>query len=355
MNTTFHVYNPGVSTYTSTIFDLFSGNKEVQQTKGLAYILAEYPELVFMIIGLPEVSIHVPSKLKNILRLANLNLMSVSAEMYTVAGQRADIVCKIDTVTGDRIALVIEAKNINVTASAASIQAQLSQYLVHNAIPVLNNYDKIGIALTKYNYPLQQAASLQWSTIIGLLLRYANQTKTQTKTPSNSCRCDSKLLNDFIHFLIRAGQSMHFYEREVLSVPAGGTIQLIQTHFVYATPVTAKYNYKRTQFITFRAKGGAMTELYRIEDVIVFDPSNPAERHNFMNSAYPNQTKTQIDNYINAAMALPGSGVMSPGTQRFFVLSQNVITLPRPFYNPGGPGLFTAYYDLDQVIQAQAL
>ncbi|MEH7181111.1 phospholipase D-like domain-containing protein [Neobacillus vireti] len=51
----------------------------------------------------------------------------------------------------------------------------------------------------------------------------------------------------------------------ILSVPAGGTIHLIEKHFVHAHPISSGYNYTPTKYITFRkANGGVMDKIYSI-------------------------------------------------------------------------------------------
>lgn len=53
----------------------------------------------------------------------------------------------------------------------------------------------------------------------------------------------------------------------VLSVPAGGTIHLIDRYLVHAHPVSRGYNYSSTDHITFRRKnGGVMDKIYKIEN-----------------------------------------------------------------------------------------
>lgn len=51
----------------------------------------------------------------------------------------------------------------------------------------------------------------------------------------------------------------------VLSVPAGGTIHLIEKYFIHAHPISNGYNYSPTKYITFRkANGGIMEKIFSI-------------------------------------------------------------------------------------------
>lgn len=53
------------------------------------------------------------------------------------------------------------------------------------------------------------------------------------------------------------------YEREVLSILAVGTIDLIYNYKVHAHPNdNRRYPYKKALFYTFREKGGLMAKLY---------------------------------------------------------------------------------------------
>lgn len=55
----------------------------------------------------------------------------------------------------------------------------------------------------------------------------------------------------------------------VLSVPAGGTIHLIDKYLVHAHPISRGYNYSSTNHITFRRKnGGVMDKVYQIDKTL---------------------------------------------------------------------------------------
>lgn len=65
------------------------------------------------------------------------------------------------------------------------------------------------------------------------------------------------------------------YEREVISIPAVGTIDLIYNYRVHAHPNDSKrYPYKKALFYTFREKGGLMTKLYELNKIITLNPNN---------------------------------------------------------------------------------
>lgn len=65
------------------------------------------------------------------------------------------------------------------------------------------------------------------------------------------------------------------YEREVISIPAAGTIDLIYNYRVHAHPNDNKrYPYKKALFYTFREKGGLMSKLYELNRIITLNPNN---------------------------------------------------------------------------------
>lgn len=67
------------------------------------------------------------------------------------------------------------------------------------------------------------------------------------------------------------------YEREVISIPAAGTIELIYKYKIHAHPNNNKrYPYKKALFYTFREKGGIMNKLYELNKIITLNPNNIA-------------------------------------------------------------------------------
>lgn len=59
----------------------------------------------------------------------------------------------------------------------------------------------------------------------------------------------------------------------VLSLPASGTYELITDTLVHAHPVKSSYNYKHTDLITFRKKGGVMEGVYSVDKIIEINPN----------------------------------------------------------------------------------
>lgn len=62
------------------------------------------------------------------------------------------------------------------------------------------------------------------------------------------------------------------YEREIISIPASGTLDLIYKYGIHAHPDMKGYPYKNSLYYTFRGKGGIMEELYFAEDIFKLNP-----------------------------------------------------------------------------------
>ena len=77
---------------------------------------------------------------------------------------------------------------------------------------------------------------------------------------------------DYYSFLIGVSKEMNYYEKEVLSIPAGKSIDFVKKHLIYECPNTTLYNYKKSIFICFRESGGGqMDMLYKLDEIVIFD------------------------------------------------------------------------------------
>lgn len=87
------------------------------------------------------------------------------------------------------------------------------------------------------------------------------------------------------------------YEREVISIPAAGTIDLIYKYKIHAHPNNIKsYPYKKALYYTFREKGGVMRKLYSLEKTINLNPHNLDEINNVNLN---DEVKERLQGYIN--------------------------------------------------------
>ena len=71
------------------------------------------------------------------------------------------------------------------------------------------------------------------------------------------------------------------YEREVISIPAADTINLIYKYGIHAHPNDYnRYPYKKSLFYTFREKNGVMTRLYELNTTVILNPNKISEIDN---------------------------------------------------------------------------
>lgn len=129
----------------------------------------------------------------------------------------------------------------------------------------------------------------------------------------------------------------------VLSVPAGGTFDLIEKYHVHAFPNKKSYNYKKTFYITFRQKGGGMMRrVYKIVEKIKMNPHihNSIKSSLETNPMYAGRLKGYITERIK------DFGFEQGDEYLFYLLSTEEIIdlphLPRPQANNAGP----RYYSL---------
>ncbi len=125
MNSVFRLYSDSNNGFNSTIFDLINGDGETKQTKGLAFILSFYPDLVKQLIKIPAIG-------KGIKQIPNINSIpnkfskiEVNAELISTSGKRADIVIRLDRGDIPFLVMIIEAKSISNATSINEITKQL--------------------------------------------------------------------------------------------------------------------------------------------------------------------------------------------------------------------------------------
>jgi hypothetical protein len=336
----FRLYTDNKTEYNSSIFDLINGDKETKQTKGFAYILSQYTDFLFTFLRYAPIADSIIEKLGSELDIKTITAIEVSAERITTDKKRADIVIKLDANKKPLIAIIIEAKSIKVNVNQQSLSNQIIGYLEDNQFPDLIQYPKVGVALTKYNQNIPEISNVSWENVIQLLLEYCKKKKSD------------EIINQYLKFLTEIDKAMKYYEKEVLSIPAGKSLELVEQYNIYVCPDTKNYNYKKSIFVGFRkAGGGVMERLYKIEYIIILNPTIENEVETFKNSIYPKDVKTRILNYIQTA----NYNTPIDFDEKFYVLSlTETIELnnkPRPQRNNAK---FT-YYTLSEVLSKEII
>ncbi|WP_078544795.1 hypothetical protein [Litchfieldia alkalitelluris] len=133
--------------------------------------------------------------------------------------------------------------------------------------------------------------------------------------------------------------------RQVLSIPAGETLQNIKAYHVHAYPHPR--NYEKSQFVTFRApRGGKMDMLYSIVEEIVLDP----RKHNVEEDLthLGDDARERILMYIQARKGTRFGFEREDRDYMFYVLKEEVPLshTPRP---KGKNTAGHTYYTYDEI------
>ena len=344
INSCFRLYQSGDSNIKSTFFDLIDGTNETKQTKGMAYILSNNQRFLQEILGLPQINEKIRSILgKEYNELLKCDYIQVDAEMISEGKLkiRRDITMTFYNNRIKILVIIIEAKNVKLT-DRSDIEKQMMGYLDKNNFPKDKNVPKFAVALTKYNKIFDYEkpfVSITWRDIVDILYRMLNDTHYTDY---------ADIISDYYRFITGVDKNMRYFEKEVLSVPAGETYELIKKYNIHSCP--NRYKYKDSLYIAFREKdGGIMKKLYSIEDVFVINPKNTSqfEMLKELNFKY-------IDNLIKyIEERKKGFGFEKDEEYRFYILSNNdSINLPhcpRPHKNNTG----NWYYKLAEILNGK--
>jgi hypothetical protein len=339
MKRAFHLYDSEKRGFRASVFDLISGDKEPKQTKALAYLFYHNGPLLVDFLNSPMLQGAVEKAAGKRLLAKNIAALEVSAEKFTSAGDRADIVITIDGKDGPLLALIIEAKSAGKGhVNTDSLEGQIKdRYLAPGKFPDLSAYKKLGLVLTKYTKIIDGVVNVTWDQLINFLVNHAG--------PED----DADLTGQYVHFLTHIGGAMKFYEEEVASLPAGETAALIEKYQVYSCrAISGNARLKKSLFMTFREKGGAMSRLYKLETLITLNPLKPGALEGLKNS---NSDPGHIKRLLGYIKDYPKyRGPFTDEDRLFYVFSTDGnIDLPhKP--KPAKTGVFNAYYTLKEIL-----
>jgi hypothetical protein len=178
----------------STLFDLFSGKGETKQTKSLAYALKSNQAFLSAF-----VKAFFPDAFSS---LCQASYVEVIAELILKDGRRADIVLKLWEKKRLLKIIVIEAKGAGVKAKDVAVIDQLSGYL--NSFSGVSQKDLYGATLTKHKVYSKESVSVTWDEIVSLVAMQK-----------------SGFFKELLEYLTKVDRGMKYYEKEVLSIPAG--------------------------------------------------------------------------------------------------------------------------------------
>ncbi|WP_048718554.1 hypothetical protein [Bacillus sp. MB2021] len=345
-NAVFRLYQNESSKYKSSLFDLIDGDRETKQTKGLAYLFSLSSEFLIEFLSVNKIQEVIKKSLcKNeFLQFLSSDFLKVDAEMISEGEDkiRRDITLTFYHNSKKVLVLIIEAKNIKLDINH-SLEEQLQRYINPKYFPHDEHVPKIAVALTKYKQSFKTEAfvSITWVEMIEVLNQALKLNLDSTKI---------SVLTDYHKFITGVDKGMHYYEKEILSVPAGKTFEVITNYHIHACPDTPSYNYRDPLFITFRQKGGGvMNKLYKIEDILILAPENLSVLKDISESDF--LYKERLLAYIQERKS--GHGFKRNDTYRFYILSENDhISLshnPRPEKNNAGGW----YYTLSEMLSGR--
>jgi len=339
MKKTFRLYNQ----INSSFFDLIKGDKETQQTKGLALLLAK-----------SELSLKEFLKIKGIrdkmkgIKLSKINRIIVNAELVSKSEQklRADIVIRFYSNNQPVKCLIIEAKTANKNISAKSAANQLEYYITNNVFDELKAFNKndiIGITLTKYSSYLRQDnfISISWSDLINRFYHSVND--------------EENLLNDYFYFLTNIKGTMKFYEEEVYSIPSKGwSNRAINQFHVYECPNKGRHVIKSTPlFLAFRQsdKKGIMDKLFKVQEIIILNFNEEFEDFK-KDESYSKDIRDKVKSYVDYMIEIKKWKELPTDEKQVFVLSEKTIPLPHE-PRPKSNNTFRAYYELSELMNPE--
>ena len=314
----------------SSFFDLIKGNDEVQQTKGLALILASHQKVLYNFLNIPAIKDKTNF---------NFDKAIINSELIsdTDKKKRADIVIRLYRNNIPVQAFVIEARSINKSHSTRQVVEQINEYINNKLFSALNPFKSnvIGVVLTKYNTILPKGSNLvcfTWSDVINFL---------------ECSREINKITNDYYYYLTKIKGSMKYYEEEVLSIPTNEASNTLANEYphIYECPNRGRYIVKsKPLYLTFRKSGGGVMEkLFGIDEIIILNPNK--DLADFLNDDnYSEDVRNRIKEYCERIK------LDADEEKQFFVLSpNNIINLPhKP--KPQKNNSYRKYYTLASLI-----
>lgn len=339
MDKDFRLYNSLKSSY----FDLISGDKETQQTKGLGVLLSKSDTALKLFFELPKIK----SKVGRI-DFNRVNRLIVNCELISQTNEkfRADIILRLYIKDKSFKAILIEAKSINKGTSVYETNKQIERYIVKQSFKELIEFgnEVYGITLTKYPSFSEHKSliSITWTDLIETFYKHVSKS--------------DGLLKDYFNFLTQINGAMKFYEREVFSIPTvKWSMDAINKFHIYECPNSGKYLIKyKPLYLAFRNSGGGeMERLYKVDQIIILNFKNDLET--FMDDTnYDIDARNNIRQYSEFMLSNSKWNKLPDDEKQVFVLSKNSIELknkPRPKRNNS----FRAYYELADLMNKEII
>lgn len=313
----FRLYNkPNCS-----LFDLI-GNKEPDQTKGFGLILSESRDAMKAVLGINKLQQTFPRGITS-RKLLNCRWIVDCEFEIESNNDKADIIIKFFKNNTPIYAVAIEAKTINGKINPLYAASQLSKYIKKsNSLSSFNNNLSM-VIITNADLPNnEQQCFVTWKEIIDKLERVQQ---------NNS---DSNLIVKYLDYITKINGCMKHYTHEVMSIPAGMTYDLIKDNSIYICTVNGKHYKARAQerplYVGCRQRGGKITELYKIKEIIQLNLSN--NKGSFLCKSDEDYLKTieedlpaRINQWCNDHRSQP----IKEGANYVFVFERDYLNLPK--------------------------
>ena len=321
----------------SSIFDLLDYT-EPSQTKALGYLLAKSPLAMKNFLEL----LYPQKQVNNLILLKWVVDCEYRRINKNTSTQRVDILIRFFDNYIPVLAIIVEAKSIGVGTSALAAAQQANHYLktFGSLQSFTGNIDIV--TLTKF----KSLTSFQSSSVGSMVRNYYMilwqdiQDKFLGVTLCKKYKgVESELINDYLFYLSKIKNAMRFYDKEVLVLPANKTHQTIQNYHFYECAANTKHGDARANshplFVAFRV-GGKVSELFRIREIVKLDMTDVAaiayltNKYPYLNGGLQQYVAGLIASYNSLSPAQQQKAVKPWDDRWFFVLEQNIITLPKP-------------------------
>ena len=316
-NNLYRAYSSDKEEKEDSVFGLL-GSTEPAQTKGLGYVFARSSKVT-----------------EDFLRLIGKDKKEINyllTEKYIVdcekpldekrkESRRADIIISFPN-TEDNYTILIEAKSINADNKQDGAELQIKDYLNADFFKGKNVTVVTLTANTTLCGSSENIINIRWSDIVDMLYDILNKNK-------NNSDAELCLIEDYFNYLSKIQKFMNYYDIDVLSIPAGQTIEIVNKTSIYECPSTGKGYKSRGEhhplYMAFRGTQGRIEKLYKIEDVIVLDPNNETD-------VEKSGRKDKIEEYKEARKTLPKEEdrILEGEKYFFFINKEESITLPYP-------------------------
>lgn len=301
-------------------FDLISGKTEPKQTMALGFLLSKSSNALHAFLKFIEVK-------------EEFNRCVVDCETQRKAenNDRIDILLRLYQNEQPVKAIIVEAKSISAKTQNIAASTQVEKYTDFAQLRSFkDNYQTVTLTY-KAKEISKRCISITWDELINVLYKVST---------------NDKLISNFISYILNIKGNMKFYEEEVVTIPAGGTIEAITMSGIYECEKNKSNDNKckRSLYFAFRGGNGDIRKLYKLKDLVQLDIDDE--------SAISTVEKSIRDFRKRLEIYKSKCSYTHNRIKYVYILDlDHTIELPfivRPLENNSGP----AYYQLSEIMGA---